>query len=202
MKRLVVALLVALAVAAGGFSSRCARAADGAPDTSHAEFGLGFHKTNTPIGGRLWSRGQRMGIDLGFGYHAEDTALEDGRSTVFVTLVGDFGVPITAARWDKLRFIVRPGFTVQSEDAQVAAAVDDLGNVIRSDVAKYYTYTASGEFEVEYYVTSRFTASCGYGAEFSHSKLDYPNTGSLNTSGTTATSLFQVGFHLYVWQWH
>jgi hypothetical protein len=190
-------------LAVGALGPVGARAADGdvTPDMLHSALAIGYHNITAPIGGRFWFPGQMVGIDLGFGYRADETTLQDGRGFVATSYVIGLGAPITIRRWNRLRFVGRPGIGIEIDDQEIPV-FDEIGDIVRSDVAKLTTFTLGGEVEVEYYLLDRLSASAGYGAQIARAKLGYPGATARRSSQSTGGDLFQLGFHLYLWNGH
>src|SRR5881296_2673421 len=44
------------------------------PAAEHPSVGVGFHDTAAPLGVRWWLASQKVGIDLGLGFHSDDAA--------------------------------------------------------------------------------------------------------------------------------
>jgi hypothetical protein len=170
----------------------------GLPDIRNASLALGYHNVLAPLGGRFWFAGQKYGMDFGAGYKFDEQTLQDGSGHVMATLTLDIGFPISVRRWEKLRFIARPGIVFQSIDTEIGR-VDVNQEILPSDVAKFYSVGARGEIEVEYFLVNRLSASAGYGAQYLKDKLDYPGSASRGSSESFGGNLFEVGFHLYIW---
>jgi hypothetical protein len=190
-------MVMVLAVGAGALGSLEAGAAEGdvTPDMLHASFGLGFHNSIAPIGFRWWLPGQQVGIDFGGGYSVQPTSLVDGGSYLFKEYFVDLGVPITVRRWNRLRFVARPGLLYHRQDVELE--VETVGGDLLSEVVPLNTFTFQAEVEAEYYLLDRLSASAGYGAELTHSGFSGSN-GS-NSSQSIGSDIFQLGFHLYIW---
>ena len=155
--------------------------------------GLGFHSTVAPIGIREWFSDQ-LGFDLGVGFSSDGFKNKTPNSPTFKnasTFFVDLGLPWSAKKWDKVNFIVRPGF-------QYGSLKDD--DAVIGNTKKANQWSVSGDFEVEVMLADKFSVSAAHGVAFT--QLTDKSTANdrvftnFSSSGENFTSL---GFHVYLW---
>jgi len=161
------------------------------PAGEHRDGGLGFHNVEAPIGVRWWLAGQKIGIDLGFGYDTAPAPIHDQETLTHWAI--DAGVPFIMHSWDRAHVIFRPGILYQSQEIETslgpppAAFNSDTGTLL--DV--------SAEIEAEVFLVNNVSVSASHGISF-HSEnppsgfADVPST--FRTFGNNFTN---VGFHVY-----
>jgi len=191
MSRRIIAVLVASSLLA---------AAPALADRTHT-IGIGYHQSNTPIGGRWWAS-PRIGVDLGLGVDAEKAEADvdtndDGVPDVRITdtlaeWTANVGTPWVAWAGPNVRVLLRPGFEYHSEDDFDSFLTD-------GSRVKLNSYAVTGEVEVELNVWENLTMSASHGLEFRSSKLDAPGAQSTWTAGTTGTDFFRLGFYVFLW---
>ncbi len=161
------------------------------PPGEHRDGALGFHDVEAPIGVRWWLAGQKIGIDLGFGYN---TVAATGRTDQTLTHWAiDAGVPFVMHSWDRAHVLFRPGILFQSEEVDVSLGPPPAP--FETDTGSLLDVTA--EIEAEVFLVQNVSVSASTGIRF-HSEnppsgfADVPST--FETVGRNFTDL---GFHLY-----
>lgn len=156
---------------------------------AHAEAmgALGMHNFQAPIGIRWWM-GEQYALDLGLGFSSSDDGGPDG-SLSGLTL--EAGVPISVKKWERARFILRPGVFYQSDDVIVPATPTD-------QKVKFNTFGVTGELEVEVFLVDNVSISASHGIMYSSSKLDVTGAESSTNFGTFGNDFTNVGFHVYL----
>src|SRR5262245_24887668 len=86
----------------------------GASATTHPNGGLGFHRSEAPIGGRWWfGDSQKVALDFGFGFGTEEvpdpTTADPNDETSLFDYSLDIGLPILLKTWDRAHLNFRPG---------------------------------------------------------------------------------------------
>ena len=159
----------------------------------------GFGVTTSPaIGFRQWFS-PNLGVDVAVGLQTISveqgpplTTTAEGTGYVF-----DVGVPFSAKKWDKVNFIVRPGFqwgkATTKDKTALTPPNEDTATLI----------SVGGELEVEYMFVDKVSISASHGIAYTSLKFhdnDTPenefNVTGFNTSGNNFTTL---GFHVYLW---
>ena len=180
MKRIAIAAIAMLTLAAA----------------AHAEGpmgGLGFHSTNAPIGVRQWFT-DKFGVDLGVGFTSDgfknktpNAPTFDNASSYFV----DLGLPYVCKRWEKVNFVVRPGF-------EYGSLKDNDG--VDSNVKKANQWGITGEFEVELMLAEKVSISASHGVGFfQFTDESNPNDLVSTRFTTTGDNFTALGFHVYLW---
>src|SRR5260221_600182 len=156
--------------------------------------GLGFHTTAAPVGVRQWFT-DKFGIDLGVGFTSDgfknkiaNAPTFDNATSYFV----DLGLPYVCKQWEKVNFIVRPGF-------EYGSLKDNDG--VDSNVKKANQWGVTGEFEVELMLAEKVSISASHGVGF------FQFTDKTNSNGdqvstrftTTGDNFTALGFHVYLW---
>jgi hypothetical protein len=154
-----------------------------APDAHHGSIGLGFHNVDAPIGLRWWLGGQKVGIDLGFGYGNEE-ATPDDRINHWAL---DVGVPFVMHSWDRAHILFRPGLLYENQEFVVTTVPFDTDHAT--------TMAIQAEIEAEIFIVDNVSVSASHGIAF---ESDDPGPGDSQSSFTTFGNNFtQVGFHMY-----
>lgn len=188
-----------------------------APVAAHAQDtmgGLGFRTLNDPagpvagtifgfstspaIGIRQWF-GPRLGLDLGVGFST--FSVEQGPPTTTTDegtgFVLDVGLPYAAKKWDKVSFIVRPGFQYSR------ATTEDKQDPTPPNKLTFTAFAVSGELEVEYMFVDKVSISAAHGIAYRSVKIndnDTPeNESTLSGFNTGGQNFTQLGFHVYLW---
>ena len=156
---------------------------------------LGFTATPT-IGIRQWFTPQ-MGGDVAVGFVSFSQDLNGTTTDEATGFAFDLGLPISLRKWDRVNFILRPGFAFGT------ATVEDRTSPTPPNEVKATVWAASGEFEVEWMVADRVSISAAHGIAYSSLKLEDNDTpaATLETTGfsTTGSNFMQLGFHVYLW---
>jgi hypothetical protein len=177
MKRTLLAVLVVAAIAAIAVP---AFAQEG------TKLGLGYFRTQAPIGGRAWIN-DKLAIDVGVGFANQDemgaTALEK-KTAICV----DAGVPIVLVGDETTRFFIRPGFTFFSNPAYSGGEAKWINSK---------TIWVAGTLGVEHWFGKRFSLAAGHGVIFE--SYDPGTKGSKTSSSikSEALSIATLGFHFY-----
>jgi outer membrane protein W len=159
--------------------------------------GVGF-STSATIGIRHWFS-EKAGVDVAVGFttlKAESgpptTTIDEGTGFAF-----DVGVPYAAKKWDKVNFIVRPGFLYGKVTAKDKLALTPPNEQTAT------VMSVSGELEVEYMLADKVSISASHGVAYSSFKLtnnDTPQSeDKLTGFETTGNNFTQLGFHVYLW---
>ena len=154
--------------------------------------GLGFHSGAAPIGIRQWFSEQVAG-DIGIGWNMEK--FEDGSGAGTETLTGinlDFGVPICIKKWDKARFMFRPGFQWGSFKDKT----EPTGGT--STEQTFSMIGGSGELEVEYWLADNISVNASHGLRFNSAK-DKTTDDKFTSFGTTSNNFTDLGLTVYLW---
>lgn len=166
--------------------------------------GLGFRTLSSPagvapaLGIRQWF-GPQLGMDLAVGFTTGST--EQGPPTVTTTeasgIVFDGGLPWSVKKWDRVNFIVRPGFQY------ARTTQENKQNPIPPNKVTLTGFAVTGELEVEYMFVDKVSISASHGVAYRSIKLhdnDTPENEQKFTEFETVGSNFtQLGLHVYLW---
>ena len=168
------------------------------PENALFNSGIAF-SASPALGVRQWFS-ETVGADLAIGFTslsyeagAPTTKVDEGTGFVL-----DVGIPIVAKKWDKVNFIVRPGFQYGT-----ATTKDKLVPTTLPSEIKATLFSVSGEFEVEYTLTERLSISASQG--FAYASATAKDNAvpafeqTLSGFGTTGSNFTQLGFHVYLW---
>jgi hypothetical protein len=157
-------------------------AASAAPSfAAKGAYGLGYFRSNAPVGGRVWLTDKVAG-DIGVGFSSVSQTGGSSQSSFVV----DAGVPIVAAEAGNAKFFVRPGVTFASSPSPVLADKDN----------KTTQYWVSGSFGVEYFVTERFSLQAAHGVVYK--SVDPKLAGAKTTEFASEDfGVSNIGFHYY-----
>jgi hypothetical protein len=165
--------------------------------------GIGFHSSDTPIGGRWWMSNNQYALDLGFGLGTEkgvtliDTNNNGANDTrVEQTLAHwtvELGMPWAITRWSKVAVMLRPGFRYTSEDDLESFLAD-------GERVKRNTYGVTAELGVEWQIARNLGISASHGLAYSTTKLDQEGAVSQWALDTTASDFTSLGFYVYLWK--
>lgn len=156
---------------------------------------VGLEATPT-VGIRHWFS-PKMGVDGAIGFSTlslenNGTTTDEGSGFSF-----DLGLPISLRSWDKVNFILRPGFawtSATAKDKTIPTPPNEL-------TANVYAYSA--ELEVEWMLAERLSVSAAQGISFVNGKIednDSPaSEAKFSGFNTTGSSFTQIGFHVYLW---
>lgn len=174
MKRLICMVAIALAASA---SSALAQ-------PMHYSGGLGFHRTQAPIGLRWWLSGQKIALDAGVGFGSQDL----GDETISNWAI-DIGLPIALKTWDRVHFMVRPGILYQSFEDFVTAPVFDTDNET--------VMTILAELEAEVFLAENMSVSASHGIGIVNTNPAFGGESTTDWS-TFGDNFTEVGFHVYL----
>lgn len=154
----------------------------------HQNVGVGFHESSAPIGLRWWLSGQKVGIDVGLGFDSEPAPSYADEKLSSWRL--DLGVPLVIKSWDRVHFMVRPGFLYAS--SQVEATTPPTA----FDTENFTGYRISGELEAEVFLVDNVSVSASHG--IAYNSVNPPGSGdSITSFGTFGNNFTNVGFHVY-----
>ena len=200
MKRNVLAVLALAATLATAISFTSAFAASHTEDNSdHAAMGgLGFRSSEAPIGVRWWFSKQ-VALDAGVGFTSVKLNYSDingdPANESLTSFSVDLGVPFALKTWDKVHFLLRPGFTYTSAyDVEFFELTDGEFK------DKYSYFSVTGEFELEVFLAKNASISASHGVFFDSEKLDVEGAKSDTVFGTYGSNFTSLGFHVYLWQ--
>jgi hypothetical protein len=195
MRRLFLAVAV-LMVACTGVAFAQDTDAD-AP--KHRTGGLGFHNSNAPIGIRWWFSGQKVGIDLGFGFLSEQEATSPFGGAGYtdeklMRFTIDAGVPFVFSSWNRVHALLRPGVNYISQEFTTSGGPP----------ATFTTETATllqimGEIEAEVFLADNLSVSASHGIVFASFDPGFPGSDTASSFGTFGNNFTEVGFHMYLW---
>jgi hypothetical protein len=175
MKRLICMVAISLIVSAGAALAQ----------PMHYSGGLGFHRSEAPIGLRWWFSGQKIAIDAGVGFGSE----EDANGETLSNWAIDVGLPIALKTWDRVHFLVRPGILYQSQEFFDPTPVPD------TDTGT--ALTILGELEAEVFLAENMSVSASHGIGIVN--IDPPFGGNSTSDWSTFGANFtEVGFHVYL----
>ena len=174
MKRLICMVAIALTASAGAALAQ----------PMHYSGGLGFHRTEAPVGLRWWLSGQKIALDAGVGFGSTDI----GDETLSNWAI-DLGLPIALKTWDRVHFMVRPGILYESQE------FFDPTPVPTTDTGT--TMTILGELEAEVFLAENMSVSASHGIGIVN--FNPPFGGSSSTDWSTFGANFtEIGFHVYL----
>jgi opacity protein-like surface antigen len=174
MKRIAIVALLLSAVAA------VPAMAEG--DPAAGKFGLGYFRSEAPVGVRYWFN-EKAGLDFGLGFSSTDQSGETLNGFTF-----DVGVPFVVAKYEGANFFIRPGFAYQTEDQWGGTEIGKY---------KLNTWGITADLGVEYFFNDRFSLQAAHGIAYKSSKPDLTGAESTNSFVTEAFGISNIGFHFY-----
>ena len=157
--------------------------------------GLGLSLSPT-LGIRQWFSSQ-IGGDLGIGFVSISDELNGTTTDETTGFAFDVGLPISLKTWDRVNFILRPGFayaTAKTEDRTLPTPPNEI---------KATVYSISGELEVEWMLAERVSISAATGIAYNSVKFEDNDTPAAEIEtkgfGTIGSNFTQLGFHVYLW---
>ncbi len=158
------------------------------------KYGLGFWTEHSAVGGRYWVN-DKVGIDVGVGFQAEDSFVQDtlgsNVSETRTTFSIDGGLLYVVFPTERANFFVRPGVMFMSEDVAVPTNVGDA-----TEFDSETTFAGSLTLGAEVFFGDHFTLSAGHGLRFM--SVSPPGDGdSQTTFETFGSSITNIGFHFY-----
>jgi hypothetical protein len=160
------------------------------PDAQHGNIGLGFHDSAAPIGVRWWLSGQKVGVDLGFGFASEPATFFGYPDEKIGHWAIDAGVPFVIHSWDRAHVILRPGLLYESQEVPVTAFPAPF------DTENETTLNILGEIEAEIFIVDNVSVSASHGIAFSSFNPVGPGD-TQSTFTTFGNNFTEVGFHVY-----
>ena len=187
MKRIFIAVAVLMVALASQVF------ADDSDAPMHYKGGLGFHNVEAPVGVRWWLAGEKLGVDVGFGFSSKP-ATDDGYPNESLhDWALDLGVPMVMHSWPKFHMLFRPGLLYQSSEYTIS---DPTPPAEPFNTENATTMRISAEIEGEYFVATNFSVSASHGINFVTE--DPGGTAKSQTSiGTFGNNFTQIGFHIY-----
>ncbi|HEY3156710.1 MAG TPA: hypothetical protein VGK76_08820 [Candidatus Eisenbacteria bacterium] len=165
--------------------------ADNGPAAEHPNVALGFHDTSAPLGVRWWLASQKVGIDLGLGFHSDDAASSGFPDDKLTGWAIDAGVPIVVKSWPRVHVLFRPGILYRSQQ------VEDPSTPLVFDTENQKDFFVTGELEGEGFILENFSVSASTG--IAYESFDPAFGADKETFFTTLGNNFtEVGFHLYL----
>jgi hypothetical protein len=159
------------------------------PAGEHKKGSIGFHSQDAPLGVRWWLGGEKVGLDLGLGFHSDEAFVYPDENVTGWAV--DVGVPIVMKSWNRVHVLFRPGILYESQQVVVTAPP----TAFDTDDAK--TLNVSGEIEAEVFLFENFSVSASTG--IAYQSIDNPGPGDKITSFSTIGEEFtNVGFHVYL----
>lgn len=166
--------------------------------------GLGFRTldagagTSPAIGIRQWFS-PNLGVDLGVGFSTfkfeagpAPTADQEANGFAF-----DVGLPWSARKWDKVNFILRPGFQYGR------AKSEDKLDPTPPNEDTVTSWAVSGELEVEFMFVDKVSVSASHGIVYRSTKITNNATPEFEQKftgfDTEGSNFTQLGFHVYLW---
>ena len=169
MKRLV--MLAALALVTTAF------AATAMAEPAAGKWGVGYFRTQAPLGVRYWFS-PKVGGDLGIGFDNQSQSGTPSQSDWTI----DIGVPINMANAGNAYFQIRPGFAYNSDDNGVNTPT---------------TMAISGSLAVEYFFTDNFSLQVADGIRWQSTDPDLPGVNNQTAFLTEDFGISNIGFHYY-----
>jgi len=161
------------------------------PAGEHRDGAIGFHDVEAPIGIRWWLGGQKIGIDLGFGYGTTPATSRTDETLSHWAI--EAGVPFVMHSWDRAHVLFRPGLLYQSEEIDTSLGPPPAP--FATDSGTLLDVTA--ELEAEVFIVQNISVSASTGLRF-HSEnppSGFPDVPS--TFDTIGRNFTDVGFHVY-----
>jgi len=158
------------------------------PSGEHYKGGLGFHDIEAPVGVRWWMAGQKVGIDLGFGFSSTSSLVyADEKLSGFAISAG---IPIVMKSWSKVHVIFRPGILYESDQVEVTSPPTPF------DTDDIKAMSITGEIEAEVFLMDNFSVSASHG--IGYTSVDVPGLSeNLTSFGTLGNNFTNIGFHVY-----
>jgi hypothetical protein len=194
MRRLSLILAASAIVTLGlGGAALAAEMASG--EATHNRGGPGFHSVEAPIGIRWWLSGQKVAIDLGFGFNSEPASIDPNEKETSFAL--EAGVPFVCHSWDRVHALVRPGILYQSQ--QVGFDSDPIASGIQFDTENQTTFDLMVEGEAEVFLADNVSVSAAHGFVFRSFDPGF-GADSQTSFGTRGNNFTTIGFHIYIFK--
>jgi len=186
---LAVSMLLMLSLAGAALAAEM-----GPGDAMHRSLGFGFHNVEAPIGLRWWFSGQKVGLDLGFGFDSEPAAIDPDEKVTGFAL--EAGVPFVCHSWERVHALIRPGILYQSQEVGFDS---DPGAGFTFDTETVTAFDLSLEAEAEVFLADNMSVSAAHGLRFR--SVDPGFGADSQTSFTTLGNNFTtIGFHIYLYK--
>jgi hypothetical protein len=158
----------------------------------HRNGALGFHNEAAPIGVRWWTAGQKVGIDLGFGFGSDQAPLYSDEKVSNWAI--EAGIPFVLHSWSRAHFIVRPGLVYTSQQVLAAGAT---GPPVAFDTENATTMSITGELEAEVFLVDNVSISASHGIAFNSFNPAGPGD-TISSFTTFGNNFTTIGFHVYL----
>ena len=163
--------------------------ADDEAHALHKKGSIGFHNTNAPLGVRWWLSNEKVGVDLGFGFHSTPSFIYANEKLKGWAV--NVGVPIVVQSWPRVHVLFRPGFGYESQQVEATAPPTPFSTENQK------TLTITGEIEGEAFILENFSVSASTG--IAYESFDPGFGADKETSFATIGQNFTtVGFHVYL----
>lgn len=187
MNRLISAVAATLVTLLGLLPAMASAQSDMAAE--HAAGGIGFHNTIAPLGGRWWLAGQKVALDLGFGY--ESSPAPNHTDEKLSAWAIDVGVPLVWKSWSRAHVIFRPGLLYTSQQFETSA-----GPPVAFDTGDQTSMSITGEIEAEIFLVDNVSISASEGIGFESINPVGPGD-SITSFSTLGNNFTELGFHVY-----
>ena len=148
-------------------------------------FGVGYFRTQAPVGIRYWLT-EQFGIDAGLGLSSREYVYGTPlKSETKLSFSLDAGVPYVLVSTDQANFFIRPGVLFKSEPNE--SSPDDNATTIG----------ISGSLGVEYFLTKRFSVQAAHGLIFTSYDPGIKGSDSSTQFYTEEFGISHIGFHFY-----
>ena len=154
-----------------------------------AKLGLGYFRTNAPIGARYWFTDKVAG-DVGIGLNGVPLTDNNGAQSTKVGFALDVGIPIVLMGDEHTMFFFRPGFAYQTNPT----SYDNTNSLITSK-----TLWISGDLGVEHFIGKKFSVEVAHGIMYQSYDSGVTNSKKLNSFMTEGLGVTSLGFHYYFW---
>ena len=155
------------------------------PAGEHHKGSIGFHNTTAPLGVRWWLGSEKVGVDLGLGFHSEPSFIyADEKLTGWAV---DVGVPIVMQSWNRVHVIFRPGLLFESQQVEATAPPTAF------DTENQKTMSITGEA----FLLHNFSVSASTGIAFVSFDPGF-GADKENAFTTIGNNFTEVGFHMYL----
>jgi len=155
----------------------------------HNKIGVGFHNTSAPLGVRWWLGSEKVGLDLGLGFHSDPSFIYPNEKLKGWAI--GVGVPIVMKSWTRVHALFRPGLLYESQQVEASAPPTAFSTESQK------TLVVSAEIEGEAFILQNFSVSASTGVAYE--SFD-PGFGAKkeNSFTTIGNNFTTVGFHLYM----
>jgi hypothetical protein len=151
---------------------------------------LDVPQTSPAIGCRHWLNTQ-VGFDFGAGFNTFHRT-EGTQEKRYTSYAFDAGLPISLKRWDKVSFIVRPGFQYGMLEEKDETSLPTV-------TTQWTMLGVTGEFEVEWMVADHVSLSAAHGLGWHTMEDDAAVQSKYTAFGSSSANFTELGFHVYLW---